>query len=56
MVKLVFLLLGVIIGMFLSPRRMEFKFGTNDRIHDRTLSPSAEAGTAGGLVVKRKTN
>ena len=58
LVKLVFLLLGVIIGMFLSPRRMELKFGTNDLIRNKTLSPkaSARAGTMGGFVIKRKAN
>ncbi len=56
--KLLFLLLGVIIGMFLSPRRMEFKFDTNDHIHGYTAvgtaSARAKAGTAGGIVVKKR--
>lgn len=60
MVKLVFLLLGIIIGMFLSPRSMEWKFGTNDHMHGPTMvgtaSARAKAGTAGGFVIKKKTN
>lgn len=58
MVKFVFLLLGVVIGLLLSPRKMEWKFGTNDHIHGPTMvgtaSARAKAGTAGGFVVKRK--
>lgn len=56
MVKLVFLLLGVVIGMFLSPRRMELKFGTSDHIHGPMATARAKAGTAGGIVIKRKAN